>query len=124
MNKNFKTLSCAHYTIFSVVKLDLFMRALLLDRILALEKITHAPLVFNCFANVFIIFLSELVLVLILLLLLVWHPLFLYTHPSDNGRDQYNFNNIFFNCDIFIYRLYVCISYNYVFVVHMDKCLK
>ena len=27
-----------HYTIFSVVKLDLFIRALLLDRILALKK--------------------------------------------------------------------------------------
>ena len=37
--QNFKTLSCEHYTIFSVVKLDLFIRALLLDRILALEKL-------------------------------------------------------------------------------------
>ena len=34
-----QTLSCVHYTIFSVVKLDLFIRALLLDRILALEKL-------------------------------------------------------------------------------------
>ena len=34
----FQTLSCVHYTIFSVIKLDLFIRALLLDRILALEK--------------------------------------------------------------------------------------
>ena len=31
---------------------------------------------------------------------------------------------IFFNSDIFIYLLYVCISYNYVFIVYMDKCLK
>ena len=36
--QQFQTLSCVHYTIFSVVKLDLFMRVLLLDRILALEK--------------------------------------------------------------------------------------
>ena len=32
----FQRLSCVHYTIFSVVNLDLFIRALLLDRILAL----------------------------------------------------------------------------------------
>ena len=38
--QQFQTLSCVHYTIFSVVKLDLFIRALLLDRILALEKKT------------------------------------------------------------------------------------
>ena len=31
---------------FSVVKLDLFMRALLLDRILALEKTTCTPCVY------------------------------------------------------------------------------
>ena len=37
--QQFQTLSCVHYTIFSVVKLDLFIRALLLDRILALEKL-------------------------------------------------------------------------------------
>ena len=37
--QQFQTLSCVHYTIFSVVKLDLFTRALLLDRILALEKL-------------------------------------------------------------------------------------
>ena len=36
--QQFQTLSCVHYTIFPVVKLDLFIRALLLDRILALEK--------------------------------------------------------------------------------------
>ena len=34
-------MSCVHYTIFSVAKLDLFIRALLLDRILALEKNTR-----------------------------------------------------------------------------------
>ena len=39
----FQTLLCVHYTIFSVVKLDLFIRALLLDRILALEKNTRTP---------------------------------------------------------------------------------
>ena len=39
--QDFKTLSCVHYTIISVVKLDLFIRALLLDRILALEKTTR-----------------------------------------------------------------------------------
>ena len=36
--QQFQTLSCVHYTIFSVITLDLFIRALLLDRILALEK--------------------------------------------------------------------------------------
>ena len=39
MNNNFKHChDCVHYAIFSVVKLDLFIRALLLDCILALEK--------------------------------------------------------------------------------------
>ena len=37
--QQFQTLSCVHYTIFSVAKLGLFIRALLLDRILALEKL-------------------------------------------------------------------------------------
>ena len=41
--QQFQTLSCVHYTIFSVVKLDIFIRALLLDRILALEKTTRTP---------------------------------------------------------------------------------
>ena len=41
--QQFQTLSCVHYTIFSVAKLDLFIQALLLDRILALEKNTHTP---------------------------------------------------------------------------------
>ena len=50
-------------------------------------------------------------------------PLYLFTYPSDNGGDQY-YINFFFNCDIFIYLLYVYISYNYVFIVYMDKCLK
>ena len=36
-------LSCVHYAIFSVMKLDLFIRALLLDRILALEEATRTP---------------------------------------------------------------------------------
>ena len=39
--QQFQTLSCAHYTIFPVVKLELFIRALLLDRILDLEKTTR-----------------------------------------------------------------------------------
>ena len=41
--QHFQTLSCVHYMIFSVVKLDLFILALLLDRILALEKNTRTP---------------------------------------------------------------------------------
>ena len=40
--QQFQTLSCGHYTILSLVKLDFFIRALLLDRILALEKTTRA----------------------------------------------------------------------------------
>ena len=38
--QQFQTLSCAHYTIFSVVKLDLLIRARLLDQIIVLEKNT------------------------------------------------------------------------------------
>ena len=41
--QQFQTLSCVHYTIFSVVKLDLFILALLLDSILALEKTMCTP---------------------------------------------------------------------------------
>ena len=41
--QQFQTLSCVHYTIFSVVKSDLFIRALLLDRILVTEKNTRTP---------------------------------------------------------------------------------
>ena len=37
--QQFQTLECVHYTIFSVVKLDLFVRALLLDRFPAMEKL-------------------------------------------------------------------------------------
>ena len=37
--QHFQTLSCVYYTKVSVVKLDLFIRALLLDRINALEKL-------------------------------------------------------------------------------------
>ena len=43
--QQFQTLSCVHYTIFSVIKLDLFIRALLLDRILALEQTKCTPCV-------------------------------------------------------------------------------
>ena len=39
--QQFQTLSCVHYTIFSAVKLDSFIRALLMDRILALKKTTR-----------------------------------------------------------------------------------
>ena len=46
-----QTLSCVHYTIISVVKLDLFIRALLLDRILALEKTTRTPRVHLVYLN-------------------------------------------------------------------------
>ena len=41
--QQFQTLSCVHYTIFSVVTLDLYIRALLLDRILTLEKTKRTP---------------------------------------------------------------------------------
>ena len=43
--QQFQTLPCVHYTIFSVVKLDLFIRARLLDHILALKKTTRTPCV-------------------------------------------------------------------------------
>ena len=49
--QQFQTLSCVHNTIFSVVKLDLFIRTLLLVRILALEKTIctpHVHLVIDC----------------------------------------------------------------------------
>ena len=41
--QQFQTLSCVHYTIISVVKSNLFIRALLLDRILVTEKTTRTP---------------------------------------------------------------------------------
>ena len=51
--QQFQTLPCVHYTIASVVKLDIFIRALLLDRIFALEEITRTPRVhlvfFSCY---------------------------------------------------------------------------
>ena len=50
--QQFQIMSCVHYTIFSVVKLDLFIRALLLDRILALEKTTRTPRVYPVNVNV------------------------------------------------------------------------
>ena len=52
--QQFETLSCVgiHYTIFSVVKLDLFIRALLLDRILALEKNNAYALRTSCFSYI------------------------------------------------------------------------
>ena len=40
-----QTLSCAFYTIFQVLKLDLVMQALLLDYNLALAKNTRTPCV-------------------------------------------------------------------------------
>ena len=54
--QQFQTLSCVHYTIFSVIKLDLFIRALLLDRILALEKTTRTPRVHFVYINVCLFF--------------------------------------------------------------------
>ena len=39
----------------------------------------------------------------LIILWLVWHPLHLFSHPSDNAGDQYYFNNYFLNCDLFIY---------------------
>ena len=41
--QQFQTLSCVHYTIFSVVKLDLYIHALLLDHILSRKKTTRTP---------------------------------------------------------------------------------
>ena len=43
--QQFRTLSCVHYTIFFLVKLDLYIRALLLDHILVREKTTRTLLV-------------------------------------------------------------------------------
>ena len=43
--QHFQTRSCAHYTIFPVVKLDFFIRSLLLDQNLALEITTSTPCV-------------------------------------------------------------------------------
>ena len=41
--QQFQTLSCALYTISSVIKLDLVLQALLLDYVLALEKKSPTP---------------------------------------------------------------------------------
>ena len=48
----FQTLLCVHYTIVSVVKLDLLIRALLLDHIHALEKTTRTPHVHLVFKEI------------------------------------------------------------------------
>ena len=83
-------------------------------------------LFFNCCANVFIIFLIELVWVQILSLRPAWHPLCSFIHPSDNGGDQYYMCIviiIFLNCDIFIYWLYVCFFYRFGFFVHIWTCV-
>ena len=52
--QQFQTLSCVHYTIFSVVKLDLFIRALLLDRILTLKKLRV------CHAYILLVYLNTM----------------------------------------------------------------
>ena len=41
--QQFRTLSCVHYTIVSVEMLDIYIRALLLDHILAREKLRVRP---------------------------------------------------------------------------------
>ena len=41
--QHFQTLPCLYYAIFSVVKLDLCIRALSLDHTLAQKKNTHTP---------------------------------------------------------------------------------
>ena len=54
--QQFQTLLCARYTLFSVIQLDLFIQALLLDYILALEKNTRTPcvhLLFHKEINIF-----------------------------------------------------------------------
>ena len=47
--QQFQTLSCAFYTIFPVLKLDLVIQALLLDYILALAKKYAHALHASCF---------------------------------------------------------------------------
>ena len=56
--QQFQTLSCALYTIVPVLKLDLVLRALLLDYVLALEKIRVrlAFILFSTFLNIFELF--------------------------------------------------------------------
>ena len=49
--QQFQTLACVHYVNFSVVKLDLFIRAPILDRILVLEKTTSTSRVHLVNAN-------------------------------------------------------------------------
>ena len=49
--QQFQTLPCALYTIFSVIKLDLVIQALLLDYILALEKKIRVRLACILFLN-------------------------------------------------------------------------
>ena len=52
--QQFQTLSCAFYTIFLVLKLDLVIQALLPDYILALAKNTRTPCVHLAFIYVFL----------------------------------------------------------------------
>ena len=56
MSNNFQTLSCALYTMFPVLKLDLVIQALFLDYNLALEKKYVYGLRASCFYIEIIIF--------------------------------------------------------------------
>ena len=62
-----QTLSCVHYTIFSVVKLDFYIRALLLDHILSRKKNTRT----SCFEWLAVIILLCLHVIKMLLAMLI-----------------------------------------------------
>ena len=80
--------------------------------------VTHGvPFFLNCCANVFLIFLNELVWVLILSLPHAWHPLYLSIHQSDNGGDQCYFNNYI------LIVIYLFIDCMYVFFIIMFYCV-
>ena len=77
-----------------VLRRLLFIRKPYSDRTMF---VTHEFLFWHCCANVFSIFLNELVLVLILSygLLIGTHCIFTFTHQTCNGGDQIYFNHYF-----------------------------
>ena len=65
--QQFRTLSCVHYTIFSVLKSNLFIRALLLDRILVTEKKIRVRLAYILLDNILeILFLKWIAISLVI----------------------------------------------------------
>ena len=112
--QQFQTLSCVHYTIFSVVKLDLFIRALLLDRILPLEKTTRTPRV-HLVKFVFITFYSKDHCTIrmfnsIIIIKLFYNMIFLFITTLSQDMFIVHFLNFIYICILeFYYYWYIIV---------------